>query len=93
MSAQTAAESLILEFVRSPDFQTNLHEFMQGGSVRSENLIGILRQYVNSPTCDAAHRNFWNSPMKRGPESQFEESDNTLPRGFYEHQEDDRSGQ
>jgi len=93
MSAQTAAESLILEFVRSSDFQLNLHDFMQGGSVRSENLIGILRQYVNSPLCDAAHRNFWNSPAKQGPELQFEEPNNNLPGNFYENREDDRSGQ
>lgn len=76
MSAQTAAESLILEFVQSPAFQIHLHEFMQGGSVRSENLLGILRQYVSSQQCEAAHRNYWNSPAKQGPELQFDDDTN-----------------
>jgi hypothetical protein len=77
MSAQSAAESLITEFVSSPEFQAGLHEYCQSGSVRSDNLLGILRQYVSSPSCEVAHRNFWASPSKQGPESEFVDNDDT----------------
>lgn len=72
MSAQTAAESLILEFVESPAFAAGLHQFMEGGGVRADNLLGIMRQFVTSPICEAAHEEFWRSPSKSGPEMQFE---------------------
>lgn len=77
MSAQTAAESLIAEFVTSPEFHSALHDFMAGESVRADNLLGILRQYVTSPTCEAAHRKFWASPSKPGPELQFDDNDDS----------------
>lgn len=76
MSAQSAAESLILEFVKSPQYQDALHEFMQGGQVRSDNMLGIMRQFVASPVCEAAHRNFWASPSVQGPELQFDRTNN-----------------
>jgi hypothetical protein len=72
MSTQTAAVSLIQEFVASDDFAAGLQKFMESGGVRSDNLLGILRQYVTSPTCDEAHIHFWRSPQKEGPESQFD---------------------
>jgi hypothetical protein len=73
MSAQTAAESLILEFVAGPEFEAGLQKFMQGGSVQSDNVLGIMRQYVNSPVCEEAHKGFWNNPRPQGPEHQFDE--------------------
>lgn len=76
MSAQSAAESLILEFVASPQFQTGLHKFMQGGQVSSDNMLGIMRQFVASPVCEAAHRSFWASPQQQGPELQFDDHSN-----------------
>jgi hypothetical protein len=73
MSAHTAAESLILEFVASPEFASGLREFMQAETVRNDNLLGILRQYVTSPTSERVHREFWNKPPS-GPELEFDES-------------------
>ena len=76
MSTQSAAKSLILEFVHSPQFEIDLENFIQSGSVRSDNLLGILRQFVTSPNCESAHRDFWNAPSIGGPEVQFDESNN-----------------
>jgi hypothetical protein len=75
MSAHTAAESLILEFVKSPQFHEGLREFMEAGTVRNDNLLGILRQYVTSPLCEGVHRDFWNAPALSGPEAQFDNVD------------------
>jgi hypothetical protein len=73
MSTQSAAESLIHEFVSSGEFESGLHEFfMQPGNVRPENLLGILRQFVNSPSCEAAINAFWRAPSQKGPEHQFD---------------------
>lgn len=73
MSAQSAAESLILEYVASPEFQQGLHHFMEVELVRADNMLGILRQFVNSPTCEDAHLRFWRTPSKPGPERQFDD--------------------
>jgi hypothetical protein len=71
MSAQSAAESLILEYVASPQFRSGLHDFIEAGTVRNDNLLGILRQFVTSPVCEESHRSFWNSAPP-GPELQFD---------------------
>lgn len=76
MSAQSAAKSLILEFVHSPQFEEGLESFIQAGLVRSDNLLGILRQFVTSPNAESAHRDFWNAPSIEGPEVQFDETSN-----------------
>lgn len=73
MSAQSAAESLIHEFVVSEEFRNGLHSFfMQPGAVKPDNLLGILRQFVNSPVCGDSMSAFWRSPgPSEGPEHQF----------------------
>lgn len=76
MSTQSAAESLILEFVASAAFESHLRRFIQGDNVRKDNLLGILRQFVNSPFCHEAHIEFWTSPGREEehPESSFDDN-------------------
>lgn len=63
MSAQSAAESLTHEFVLSPEFHEGLHKFfMQLGVGKPQNMLGVLRQFVNSSSCEYAMNDFWQIP-------------------------------
>jgi hypothetical protein len=74
MSSHSAVESLIQEFVSSPEFLTGLHDFREESDLSARDMLWILRQYVLSPQLEAVYSDFWSAPAVAAPDYQIDET-------------------